>query len=322
MRLLRAELAKLRRPLLAWTFVAMAVFVALSAWSVVGDAHDEYVSIQRGDEVTFAVPTSCAEIGLPEGSQCQQELRRAQQAAQEEMREYPRRVERRLAVARALQHPLGDGTLVAGMLASMPGAMALLLLAAGHVGNEWSGRTIKQVLAQEGRRWRVLLAKLVSLWLAGVGLLLATWAVLALLSLWFGQYELGPRLSMAAAWNAAGLQFARALLVLAAFAVVGVLAAVVTRNTLGSFVLAIAFVVGSLMAANYPATVRGTLSYWVAGWMGFRVGETVPFYLWPGSFPDAVPPPSHRAGLYGLVGLVVVGGLLAVARVARSDVEA
>jgi hypothetical protein len=56
--------------------------------------------------------------------------------------------------------------------------------------------------------------------------------------------------------------------------------------------------------------------------MGFRVVETVPFYLWPGSFPYTVPHPSHRAGLYGLVGLVVAGGLLALTRVARSDVKA
>ena len=45
---------------------------------------------------------------------------------------------------------------------------------------------------------------------------------------------------------------------------------------------------------------RGTLSYWVAGWMGFRLDDTggqQMLYLWTGSFPLTVPHPSHQAGL-------------------------
>lgn len=40
------------------------------------------------------------------------------------------RTEQELRLARALQHPVGVGVLAAGMLASFPGAVALLLLAA------------------------------------------------------------------------------------------------------------------------------------------------------------------------------------------------
>ena len=45
-------------------------------------------------------------------------------------------------------------------MASLPGALALALLAGAHIGGEWSGRTMKNLLAQQGRRWRVLAAKL------------------------------------------------------------------------------------------------------------------------------------------------------------------
>lgn len=322
MRLLRAELTKLRRPLALWTFVALAAFVAVSGWNAVRDARTQYLQNQQS-KVFFTAPTSCAEVGLPQGPQCDGELRRQQELARQDELDYRRQLERTAARGRLLQDPLGSGVLAAGMLASVPGALALLLLAAGHVGNEWSGRTIKQVLVQEGRRWRVLAAKLASLWLAGVGLLLGVWAALVPLSFVLDSYRLGGSpLSPAAAWRAAAPQLARAPLVLAAFVVVEVLAAVLTRNTLGSFFLALVFVLGSLVAGNYPVTSRGTLSYWVAGWMGFREVGATPFYLWPGSFPFRGPQPSHQAGLYGLAGLVVAGWLLALARVRRADVKA
>jgi hypothetical protein len=59
--------------------------------------------------------------------------------------------------------------------------------------------------------------------------------------------------------------------VLAALVVIGVLVSLVTRNTLGGVFLGFAFVIGSLVLGNLAFMTRGTLSYWVAGWMGFLV---------------------------------------------------
>jgi hypothetical protein len=59
--------------------------------------------------------------------------------------------------------------------------------------------------------------------------------------------------------------------------------------------------------------------------MGFRVdveGSPPVPYLWTGGFPQKVPHPSHQAGLYGLAGLLVVGVMLALVRMVRSDVKA
>jgi ABC-type transport system involved in multi-copper enzyme maturation permease subunit len=324
MRLLQAELLKLRRPLLLWAAVALVGFVALTAWGQVRDAATQYQfsQQQQGQSAPIGQP-SCTDLGLPEGQQC--EAAKQQQLA--EMRQEMEAFFARSALqGRRVQHPLAIGALAAGMLASVPGALVLLLLSAAHVGNEWSGHTIKQVLTQEGRRWRVLAAKLASLWLVAAGLLPLTWAALALLTFAFRSYKVGgSAMSAQAAWKLAGPLAGRSLLVLAAFVVVGVLASLVTRNTLGGLFLGVAFVIGSLVVGNYAFMTRGTLSYWVAGWMGFRVdalpSDPVP-YLWVGSFPEKVPYPSHQAGLYGLAGLLVVGVTLALLRMARSDVTA
>jgi hypothetical protein len=97
----------------------------------------------------------------------------------------------------------------------------------------------------------VLAAKLASLWLVAAGLLLVAWAALALLTFVFRGYRVGgSALSTQAAWRLAGPLAGHSLLVLAAFVVVGVLASLVTRNTLGGLALGFAFVIGSLVLGN------------------------------------------------------------------------
>ena len=108
-------------------------------------------------------------------------------------------------------------------MASLPGALLILLLAAGHVANEWNGRTMKTVLTQEGRRWRVLAAKAASLWLAAMAIVAVDWIALALLSpILKAAYPLGhPGLSWSAAWWAVAADATRAPLVIAVFATLG-----------------------------------------------------------------------------------------------------
>ena len=78
-----------------------------------------------------------------------------------------RQVNSQAAMVAAQLSPVAAGVEAAGLMASLPGALALALLAGAHIGGEWSGRTMKNLLTQQGQRWRVLAAKLVSLWLAG-----------------------------------------------------------------------------------------------------------------------------------------------------------
>jgi hypothetical protein len=164
MRLLGAELIKLGRPLTWGVAAAAAVFCVLLA---VGGAHNAAL---EGTTPAGHLP-SCTELGIPPGPQCtsagaRERARVAQASAQ------PAQVAAQL-------NPLAAGAEAAGLMASLPGALALALLAGAHIGGEWSGRTMKILLIQQGHRWRVLAAKLVSLWLAGVGLIAVCWLALA-----------------------------------------------------------------------------------------------------------------------------------------------
>src|SRR6186997_2915737 len=70
MRLLAAELRKLRRPLMVWSLIAVVVLIGLFAWGS---------SKQASDQLRFAhliepgMPT-CEELGLQPGPECDRRL--------------------------------------------------------------------------------------------------------------------------------------------------------------------------------------------------------------------------------------------------------
>ena len=170
--------------------------------------------------------------------------------------------------------PIAAGAEAAGLMASLPGALMIALLAGGHAGGEWSGRTLKNLLTQHGRRRDVLVAKFVSLWLAGAGLIAACWAALAAAGPIIARADHlpAPHESFVDAAKWAGSQSARALLVLAAFAAIGLLSAVLTRNTIGTMATAAGAFVTMLVVTTFPSVGRWTPATWVQGWMGFPVG--------------------------------------------------
>lgn len=318
MRLLRAELRKLLRPLLYWTAAGVAVMSCL----LVAQAHANYVLVHpRSQPLTLElrVPT-CAELHLPIGSRCAE----AQESAREANERSNREALMTSRLVRAGQQPLGVGWFASGLLASLVGAGALLLLAAGHVGGEWSGKTVKCLLVQDGRRGRLLLAKVESLWLAGCALLITTWAVLALAAPYFAARYGNPTVRVPVSFGAAAAlaQTARALLVLATFAVLGVAAAVLTRNTLGTFFLGLGVVVLSLLLGQFAVTARWTLAYWITGWMGFAHYENIPGYLWSVRLPAGVPPPTTSFGLVALLMFSSAAAAVAWLASRRSDVTA
>jgi hypothetical protein len=287
MRLIRAELRKLGRPLTWGVAGAAAVFCVLLA---VGGAHN--AALESGTPVG-RLP-SCAELGIPAGPQCTRakamERARVAQASGQ------------AAHVAAQLNPLAAGAEAAGLMASLPGALALALLAGAHIGGEWSGRTMKNLLTQQGRRWRVLAAKLVSLWLAGAGLIAVCWLALAAAGpvLIHADHLPAAHESAAHALSLAGSQVARALLVLAVFAAIGLLAAVLTRGTIGT-----------------PAT-------WVQNWMGFPVGQasitSLPTNFWS-RFISAAATPGQLPGLLGLAGLLAACWAAATVLFRRQDIS-
>jgi ABC-type transport system involved in multi-copper enzyme maturation permease subunit len=312
MRLLLAELVKLNRPLTWGVTGAAALFCALLA---AGGAHNAAVDA-RG--LPSHVPP-CAAMGIPAGPRCARaqaierfRLHRAQAA--------PAHVAGQLT-------PAAAGAEAAGLLASLPGALAMALLAGAHAGGEWSGRTMKNLLSQQGRRWRVLAAKLASLWLAGACLIAACWAALAITGPVFSRLSRLPRAhqSLAQGLALSGSQTARALLVLAAFAVIGLLAAVIARGTIGTTAITAGAVLAMLAVAALPGTGPWTPATWVQGWMGFPAGlasvSELPTNFWSRFIGAGGAPPGHLPGLAGLSGLIVACLVLAAWLFGRSDIS-
>ena len=310
MRLLGAELRKLARPLSWGVAGAAALFCVLLA---VGGAHNAALAAHTPPG---HLP-SCAGQRLT-GARCGQAMA-AERARLRQFTAQPAQVAGQLG-------PLAAGAEAAGLMASLPGALALALLAGAHIGGEWSGRTLKNVLTQHGRRWQVLAAKLASLWLAGAALIAVCWAALAIAGPVLIRLDHLPAAHQTAA-QALGLaaaQAGRALLVLAVFAAIGLLAAVLTRGTIGTTAATAGTLICLLILATLPGVARWTPATWVQAWMRFPAGQasvtTLPSNFWS-RFISATGQPSHLAGLAGLATLLAACVLAAMVVFGRSDVS-
>ncbi|MGY6018620.1 hypothetical protein [Streptomyces spinosirectus] len=316
MRLLRAELLKLHRPLFWCAALGAVLFTLLLAVGGAGNA-EQYTR-------PVAVP-GCAELHLRPGPACSGVQRAARGRA---ARERADRTATAVHTAGRLTVP-GAGSETAGLMASLPGALVVSLLAGGHVGGEWSGRTIKSLLTQCGRRRRVLAAKGASVWLAAVAVMVADWAALAAAGPLIARADHLPPAAAPALHtltHSAG-QSCRALLVLALFAAVGVLASVLTRSAVGTLGSCAAVYVGLLATASLPGLGRWTPATWVQDWMGFGAGQSsitaLPDNFWSRFFTASGSVPSHAvigaeaAALGGIAALCAWG---AAVRFRRSDV--
>ncbi|GAA2002744.1 ABC transporter permease subunit [Catenulispora subtropica] len=207
--------------------------------------------------------------------------------------------------------PAAAGAEAAGLMASLPGAFLAALLAGGHVGGEWTGRTITNLVSHNGFRTRILAAKLVSTWLVLVVIALLCWAALAaagpLIAAANGLPHAGEAVSTGLARSAS--QLARALLILGFFAALGLAAAVVTRSTVGTIAGSVAGVVALLALGTLPGWGRWTPATWVEAWMGFPPGtrsvSTLPTNFWS-RFTGSGAPPAALLGLVGVVGSIVL----------------
>jgi ABC-type transport system involved in multi-copper enzyme maturation permease subunit len=332
-RLIRAELRKAVRPLVGAVALGLVLAAATFAWQQQAIANQQVgfvnspLSTPEGIAKSAGQPQipGCEQLGLSPGPQCDQVRARALQAYKIQIEAMTRQAAAdRLSVRTAAvqQNPLGAGQMAAWLFASILGAIAVFLLAAGQFGGEWTGGTIATVLTQDSRRWRLLTAKLISLLVLTEGLLLLTWATLAALALLFqSQYPMpaGNQVSNADAIAVAAPVLARSVLVTAAFCVLGVLAAVITRNALGTLLLAIGSLIVWMMFVLIGPLVKISIGYWVTGWMGFTNDGFSSGQLWSG-VPSGISEPTQLLGLVGLVALLVVGTTAATIRFQRMDI--
>jgi ABC-type transport system involved in multi-copper enzyme maturation permease subunit len=292
MRLLRAELRKLMRPLpLAMLCVAFILTSMVVRQQVVN------LSAKLGKDFSTTATSSSAKHA---------------------------RLSQEVGAVAPLETPGGIGKAAADEMASLVGAVVMLFLAGAHVAGEWSGRTLKTVLTAESRRWRILLTKAGSLWIAGVTTLAGLWLLLAGFSFFLSNaWRLPGRPGAAAALRFAGPDLLRATLVLAVFAFLGLCAAVVTRSMLGSVVAGLLVLGLAMELANISNVARFSPAYWIDGWMRFQPPGRVaadPLALWNTSLPVGVPSPTVTVGALGLVAFAAVLGALAWLRFRRCDI--
>ena len=317
MSVLRAELRKLVRASVVVAALGCAGIAAVVTSFSLSHADVQY-QIARDTYRQVAHPPSeasfCRSEGVPVGPRCDraraQDLRAASDLFRETSAAYP--------VARAAQDPLGVGGVVAGLLASLVGVLVLGWLAVAHVAGEWSHGTISTVLVAEPRRVRLVLAKFVTAWLAGLGLLAFVWASMLALEPFFRRvYDTPPAPAGFDVTSYAVGQVLRAIVVLAAIAAVSTAAGVLLRRPLAASVALLGAVLVSLGAAASDSTFRFSPVSWVEAWMRFRPVTRWVDHVWVDGLSAH---PSQAAAVVGLCLTTVAALAIAGIRITRSDV--
>jgi ABC-type transport system involved in multi-copper enzyme maturation permease subunit len=296
--LLVAELRKLIRPLVWGAGLAIIGFCLLVTWGGANNA--------RGAVANPRIPDVCARAVT---AQCRQVVAHAHAAA------------RTAASATSLLAQPGEiGHVTAGMLASVPGLLLIALVAGGHWGGEWGSGTIRQLLSRQGRRTRVLAAKWLTIWTAGVVAMVCCWLVLAVaapliaaaaglpaahVSLWAG---------LGSSASAAG----RAVIVLGLFAAVGVAAGAIARGQLATTAITAGSMLLALLVADIASIGRLSPASFVQAWMSFDTAGYLPTNFWS-RFVSGGPQLGELAGLLGIVLTGAVAAVIARWRIA-SDV--
>lgn len=283
--LLAAELRKLIRPLVWGTALAVTGFCLLLTWGAASNA--------RGGLASPRIPDICEHVAT---AQCRHLIARAHALARSAA-----------AATSQLAQPGQAGHIAAGLLASLPGLLLIAIIAGGHWGGEWSGHTIRQLLCREGRRGRVLAAKWLSIWIAGLVTLLACWLLLA---------AAGPLIISAAGlppahaglWSGLGSSAAaagRAAVVLGLFAAVGTAAGTLGRGQLAATGVTAGSMLLALLIAGVGSVGRWSPASFVQGWMSFQPSGYLPTSFW--SRLDGAAP----AELAGLAGIAVTAAVAA-----------
>jgi len=279
--LLAAEFRKLVRPLVWGTALAIVAFCLLITWGAAHNAHAAQASPR--------IPDVCAQAAT---SQCRNVIAHAHASA------------RAAALATAqLAQPGEVGHVAAGMLASLPGLLLIAMIAGGHWGGEWGSRTIRQLLCREGRRRRVLLAKWLSTWLAGLATLAACYLTLAVAAPLIAA-SAGLPAAHAGLWAGLGsslVAMARAAVVLGLFAAIGTAAGTIGRGQLATMAITAGSMLLALLVAGITSLGRLSPASFVQAWMGFGPVGYLPTNFWSRFISGG----QNLSALAGLIGIAV-----------------
>ena len=288
--LLTAELRKLIRPLVWGTGLAIIGFCLLITWGGANNA--------RGALASPRIPDVCVRTMT---AQCRQVIAHAHAAA------------RSAASATSLLAQPGEiGHVAAGMLASVPGLLLIAVVAGGHWGGEWGSRTIRPLLGRESRRHRVLAAKWLTIWAAGVITLACCWLALAAAAPVIAAAA-GLPAAHVSAWAGLGSSASaagRAVIVLGLFAAVGTAAGAIGRGQLATTAITAGSMLLALLLAGIASIGRLSPASSVQAWMSFDSGGYLPTNFWS-RFISGGTQPGELAGLGGIVLTSAVAAVIA-----------
>jgi ABC-type transport system involved in multi-copper enzyme maturation permease subunit len=289
--LLNAECRKLARPLVWGAGLAVVGFCVLITWSASNNA--------RGGLSSPKIPDICSHSAT---AQCHRLVVHAHTAARD------------AAIATSsLAQPGHIGHVAAGMLASLPGLILVALIAGGHWGGEWGLRTIRQLLSREGRRGRVLMAKWLSIWAAGVATMLCCWAVLLATAPAIATVT-GLPPAGGGLWSGMGssvISLGRAAVVLGLFAAIGTAAGAIARGQLATTAITAGAMLLALLVASISSVGRLSPASFVQAWMHFSNAGYLPTNFWS-RFAGSGPQSGELAGLAGIS--ITAAAAAAVAR--------
>lgn len=295
MNLFLADFLKLKRPLMLWLSLAMAV----GAIGIASMGQQRAATQLRRDQVALrAAQTTQPQDGQPREQvvlQARQQLRNS---------------EADTALIGATQSWLGALGLALDLTCSALGVVILLLAACAHVGGEWSHGTMKEVLIASGRRGRLIGAKMITLFVFGGWLVVCSWVGLALWGvvsrhLYPINHPASP--SVTADWV---LPMAwRAPLVVLFFVALAVMLTIIVRNSVAALLAAAVVLLGANIFGEFGPWRRLSPASWVSTLMRFADRPYFSSHYWVGSLSKLSPLTSALA----LAGLSAVLTLVAIA---------
>lgn len=315
-RLVGAEIRKLVRPLAVMAAV-VAILLCLVWTAIVREAASQNLqAAESGVRYALQNPTPCKGFNLPPGPRCD----RAKERERENAIAWLRSTRLGAAQARAVSSGFGAARLVSGLLGTAIGALVVILLGATSAGGEWTGRTIVPLVLQDGRRTRLLVAKIVGVWCVALIIFAAAWVGVGTLApLFMG--PLWPLPGDPAAASALPVllgSVARTAVVLLVYAAIGVASGTLTRTPIGGVLAASGGILASLLLVRFEPLAPFTFATWIADWLQPEAGFAgfVVIDVWPRG-------ETHLAPIAALGPLLATGGgLTAVAAVvfSRADV--
>jgi hypothetical protein len=266
-----AEVTKLRRPVIVASLTAVLIVIVLQVFAYQRAADERYRSLT-----------------MP-GSTCAGRTERTCFPLVELRADFP---------AVGLQrHPVALGGVAAGFVASLPGAITLMIFSAAFVAGEWERGTVAVVLARSPDRASYTMTKYAVLATIGIALLLVVWLALLLvvpvLNTLHQPQSIPPTFDVV---RFSLMQLMRAAFVIGAYAGIGTASGMLIRSPLGSLGATITFIaVGIGLSRIWPVS----FGYWIAQWMGFNRDAFGGTHLWP----------VHAAGAGGVQSAIPVLGL-------------